>query len=107
MNIKITTAATEHMKKFLEGRGKGFGIRLGVQTSGCSGMSYVVEFVDNLAEDDEVLKIDGVNVVVSKKSLLYIDGIEVDYEKLEMSEGFKFTNPNVADECGCGKSFTV
>jgi iron-sulfur cluster assembly protein len=83
------------------------GIRVGVKTTGCSGMAYVLEFVDELMEEDQVFEGHGVKVVVDPKSLLYIDGTQMDFVKEGLNEGFKFTNPNSAGECGCGESFTV
>jgi iron-sulfur cluster assembly protein len=107
MGITITAAAADHVQKFLDHRGKGIGIRLGVRTSGCSGMAYQMEFVDELAEDDLVFEDRGVKVVVDPKSLVYLDGTEVDFTKEGLNEGFKFNNPNVKSECGCGESFGV
>ena len=107
MAITLTDAAAGRVKQFLDQRGKGVGLRLGVRTSGCSGMAYVLEFVDDLEDDDEVFEDRGVKVIVDKKSLVYLDGTELDYGKEGLNEGFKFNNPNVKDECGCGESFKV
>jgi len=107
MAINLTEAAAERVRNFLESRGTGLGVRLGVRTSGCSGMAYVIEFVDDLNEDDEVFEDRGVKVIIDKKSLLYLDGTELDYGKEGLNEGFKFNNPNVKNECGCGESFTI
>ncbi len=107
MGISMTQAAADHVRKFLGGRGKGVGIRLGVRTSGCSGMAYVLEFADELEEDDLVFEDHGVKVIVDPKSLIYLDGTELDYTKEGLNEGFKFNNPNVKDGCGCGESFNV
>lgn len=107
MAITMTDAAADRVKRFLANRGKGIGLRLGIRTSGCSGMAYVLEFVDEYAEDDQVFEDKGVKVVVDNKSLLYIDGTELDFVKEGLNEGFKFNNPNVSGECGCGESFTV
>jgi len=107
MGISMTMAAANHVRSYLENRGKGIGIRLGVRTSGCSGMAYVLEFADELAADDRVFETDGVKVIVDSKSLLYLEGTELDYTKEGLNEGFKFNNPNVKDACGCGESFTV
>jgi iron-sulfur cluster assembly protein len=107
MSITLTQAAADHVSGFLQNRGKGFGIRLGVRTSGCSGMAYVLEFADNMESDDLVFEDRGVKVVVSPKSLVYLDGTELDYTKEGLNEGFKFNNPNVKDSCGCGESFNV
>lgn len=107
MGITLTEAAAGRVQSFLQGRGHGIGIRLGVKTSGCSGLAYVLEFVDAPDDDDAVFEDHGVKVVVDKKSLLYLDGTELDYGKEGLNEGFKFNNPNVKDECGCGESFKV
>lgn len=94
-------------KTFLENRGKGIGLRLGVRTTGCSGMAYVLEFVDQLNEEDQIFEHDGVKVIIDPKSLVYLDGTELDFAKEGLNEGFKFNNPNVKGECGCGESFNV
>lgn len=107
MAVLMTPAAIERVKKFLQARGKGVGLRLGVKTSGCSGMAYVLEFVDELQAEDEVFNYDGVNIIVDGKSLVYLDGTELDFVKEGLNEGFKFNNPNITGECGCGESFTV
>jgi len=107
MSITMTPAAADHVRKFLANRGKGLGLRLGVRTSGCSGMAYVLEFADELESDDQVFEDQGVKVIVDPKSLLYLDGTELDYTREGLNEGFKFNNPNVKDACGCGESFNV
>jgi len=107
MGITMTQAAADHVTKFLANRGKGLGLRLGVRTSGCSGMAYVLEFADALEPEDLVFEDHGVKVVVDPKSLLYLDGTELDYTREGLNEGFKFHNPNVKDACGCGESFNV
>jgi iron-sulfur cluster assembly protein len=108
MAITLTEPAAERVRKFLAGRGKGLGVRLGVRTSGCSGMAYVLEFVDELDEENDMMFEDhGVKVIIDKKSLVYLDGTELDYAKEGLNEGFQFNNPNVKNECGCGESFTV
>jgi len=107
VSITMTTTAADHVRKFLADRGKGLGLRLGVRTSGCSGMAYVLEFADGLESDDRVFEDQGVKVIVDPKSLLYLDGTELDYTKEGLNEGFKFNNPNVKDACGCGESFNV
>lgn len=107
MAITLTEAAADRVQNFLMSRGKGVGVRLGVKTSGCSGLAYVLEFVDELEDSDEVFEDRGVKVVVDQKSLVYLDGTELDYGKEGLNEGFKFNNPNVKDECGCGESFKV
>lgn len=107
MGITLTEVAADRVKAFLENRGKGEGLRLGVKTTGCSGMAYVLEFVDEVEDTDQVFESNGVKIIVDPKSLIYIDGTELDYGKEGLNEGFKFNNPNVKDECGCGESFTV
>lgn len=107
MGITMTQAAATRVTRFLANRGKGVGIRLGVRTSGCSGMAYVLEFADALEADDLVFEDHGVKVIVDPKSLLYLDGTELDYTREGLNEGFKFRNPNVKDACGCGESFNV
>ena len=107
MAITLTDAAADRIKAFLQQRGKGLGLRLGVRTSGCSGMAYVLEFADELNEGDMVFEDHGVKVIVDPKSMAYIDGTELDFAKEGLNEGFKFNNPNVKDECGCGESFNV
>ena len=107
MAITMTEPAAKHVANFLANRGKGIGLRLGVKTSGCSGMAYVLEFVDVLNEDDEVFSDKGVKIIVDKKSLVYLDGTELDFVKEGLNEGFEFNNPNTDGECGCGESFSV
>lgn len=107
MSITMTPAAADRVRKFLANRGKGVGLRLGVRTSGCSGMAYVMEFADELGAEDQVFEDQGVKVIVDPKSLFYLDGTEVDYAREGLNEGFKFSNPNVKDACGCGESFNV
>ena len=107
MAITLTDAAADRVKKFLKNRGKGIGLRLGVKTSGCSGMAYVMEFVDELEDTDVVFEDHGVKIVVDPKSLVYIDGTEMDFVREGLNEGFKFINPNEKGSCGCGESFTV
>ena len=107
MSITLTQSAADRISGFLENRGKGVGLRLGVKTSGCSGMAYVIEFADEIEGDDEVFEDKGVKVLIDPKSLVYLDGTELDYGKEGLNEGFQFNNPNVKDNCGCGESFTV
>ncbi|WP_024870890.1 iron-sulfur cluster assembly protein IscA [Tolumonas lignilytica] len=107
MAITLSDSAAERVKRFLTNRGKGVGLRLGVKTSGCSGMAYVLEFVDEISEEDQVFDDKGVKVIIDAKSLAYLDGTELDFVKEGLNEGFKFNNPNVKDACGCGESFTV
>jgi iron-sulfur cluster assembly protein len=107
MGVSITQAAAEHIQRHLQNRGAGLGIRVGVRTSGCSGMAYVLEFVDETAAEDEVFEDFGVKVIVDPKSMSYLEGTELDFVKEGLNEGFQFNNPNVSAECGCGESFTV
>ena len=107
MGITLTDSAAERVNGFLANRGKGIGLRLGVKTTGCSGMAYVIEFVDEQDDSDSVFESNGVKVFVDPKSLIYIDGTEVDFVKQGLNEGFEFKNPNAKDECGCGESFTL
>ncbi|MEW5790590.1 MAG: iron-sulfur cluster assembly protein IscA [Pseudomonadota bacterium] len=105
--VSLTERAARHVQKSLARRGKGEGLRLGVRTSGCSGMAYVLEFVDEVRPEDQVFEHNGVKVFVDPKSLVYLDGTELDFVREGLNEGFKFNNPNVKDECGCGESFNV
>jgi iron-sulfur cluster assembly protein len=105
--ITMTESAARHVSGFLAKRGKGIGIRLGVKTSGCSGMAYKLEFADAPEAEDVVFESHGLKVLVDPRSLPYIDGTELDYAKEGLNEGFRFNNPNVKDQCGCGESFQV
>ncbi len=105
--INLTESAATHIASQMESRGHGIGIRLGVRSSGCSGLSYILEFADQLAEDDEVFTYDNVSLVVDKKSLIYLDGTELDLVTEGLNSGLQFRNPNVSGECGCGESFSV
>ena len=107
MAITVTNPAADRVKSYLENRGKGLGIRLGVKTTGCSGMAYVIEFVDESNPEDTTFEAHGIKIFVDPKSLIYLDGTELDYAKEGLNEGFQFNNPNVKDTCGCGESFTV
>ena len=107
MAVTMTEAAATHVAAYLTKRGKGIGLRLGVKTSGCSGMAYKLEFADAVNEDDQVWESHGVKVIVAAKSLPYIDGTELDYVREGLQEGFKFHNPQEKETCGCGKSFHV
>jgi iron-sulfur cluster assembly protein len=105
--ITMTESAARHVSNFLAKRGKGIGIRLGVKTSGCSGMAYKLEFADSTEPEDVVFETNGLKVLVDPRSLPYLDGTELDYAKEGLNEGFRFNNPNVKDQCGCGESFNV
>ena len=105
--VTLSQSAADHIAKFLAKRGKGIGIRLGVRTSGCSGMAYKLEFADAPNPEDVEFISHGVKVLVDPKSLPYLAGTELDYTREGLNEGFKFNNPNVKDACGCGESFNV
>ena len=107
MAITLTEKAANHITRFLKQRGKGVGLRFGVQTTGCSGMSYKLEYVDEPNDQDVVFESHGVKLFVDPKSLPYLDGTELDFAREGLNEGFKFYNPNVKDTCGCGNSFRV
>ena len=107
MAISLTESAADRVKNFLQKRGKGVGVRLGVKTTGCSGMAYTIEFADEVEDSDKVFEEKGVKIIINPKSLVYLDGTELDFSKEGLNEGFKFINPNEKDRCGCGESFTV
>ena len=107
MSVTLTEAAAKHVQKYLARRGKGVGLRLGVKTSGCSGMAYKLEFADQVEPDDKVWESFGVKVLVDEKSLPYLDGTELDYTREGLQEGFKFHNPYEKSRCGCGESFQI
>jgi iron-sulfur cluster assembly protein len=105
--VTLTEAAARHVKRYLGKRGKGLGVRLGVKTTGCSGLAYKLEYVDELASEDVVFEDHGVKVLVDPKSLPYIKGTQLDFVREGLNEGFKFINPNERDRCGCGESFRI
>ncbi len=107
MAITMTEAAARHVSRYLSRRGKGLGVRLGVKTSGCSGLAYTLEYVDEAAPEDQVFEQHGVKLLIDPKSLIYMDGTELDFVREGLNEGFKFSNPNERDRCGCGESFRV
>ena len=107
MAITLTDAAANRVKAFLDARGSGVGLRIAVKSTGCSGFAYVVDYADAIGSEDNVYDTNGVKVVVDTKSLPLVDGTEVDFAKHGLSEGFRFNNPNVKGECGCGESFAV
>jgi iron-sulfur cluster assembly protein len=107
MSITLTATAAKHVASQLDKRGKGVGLRLGVRTSGCSGLAYKLEYADEFRAEDLRFESHGVTVVVDPKSLPYLDGLELDFTREGLNEGLKFNNPNVKDECGCGESFNV
>ena len=107
MAITMTEAAAAHVARSLERRGKGLGVRLGVKTTGCSGLSYTLEFVDEATPADQTFEQHGVKLLVDPKSMPYLEGTELDFVREGLNEGFKFRNPNERDHCGCGESFRV
>ncbi len=107
MTVSLTPAAAAHVQRSLARRGKGIGLRLGVKTSGCSGLAYKLEFADAPVDGDEQFESHGVQILIDPKSLAYLAGTELDFVREGLNEGFKFRNPNVKNECGCGESFTV
>jgi len=107
MAITLTDSAAERVRDYLEKRGSGLGLRLGIKKTGCSGFAYVVNYADEIGPDDVVFEQQGVSVVVDPDSLKLIDGTEVDFVKEGLNEAFKFRNPQATGECGCGESFSV
>ena len=107
MAITLTEKAAKHITRYIERRGKGIGLRLGVRTTGCSGLAYQLEYVDEALPEDTLFESLGVKVYVDPKSLAYLDGTQLDYVREGLNEGFKFRNPNEKATCGCGESFTV
>ncbi len=107
MPVSLTPAAAERVRSFILSRGRGVGLRLGIKKTGCSGFAYVVSYADEVAEGDAVFEDEGVKVIVDAESLRYLDGTEIDFVKQGLNEAFKFRNPNVRGECGCGESFNV
>lgn len=107
MPITLTESAAKHVRNYLAQRGKGVGVRLGVKTTGCSGLAYKLEYADAAAPEDQVFECHGVKVLIDPKSLSYLDGTELDFVREGLQQGFKFNNPNERDRCGCGESFRV
>ncbi|MGD2119668.1 MAG: iron-sulfur cluster assembly accessory protein [Chromatiales bacterium] len=108
MSIQLTENAASHVQKMLDKRQQGIGLRLGTKKSGCTGFAYVVDYADEVSDDDEVFESHGVKVVVNKNSLPMLDGMTIDFVKENMlNEGFEFINPNIKNMCGCGESFSV
>ena len=105
--ITVTDTASKRIQQTIQKRGKGLGIRVGVKTTGCSGLAYVLEYVDEPSEYDIKLECNGCNLFVDPKSCAYIQGMTVDYVRNGLNEGFEFSNPNERDRCGCGESFRV
>jgi len=107
IGITLTPAAAKHVNRNLSKRGKGVGVRLGVKTTGCSGLAYKLEYADEVATDDVVFEDQGIKVLIDPKSLPYLDGTQLDFVREGLNEGFKFLNPREKDRCGCGESFRV
>jgi iron-sulfur cluster assembly protein len=107
MSVSLTERAARQIKKQLEKRGKGIGLKLGVRKSGCSGYAYALDYADALNENDAVFEAFGVKVIVPQSDLEFVDGIELDYRREGINEAFQFNNPNVKGTCGCGESFSV
>jgi iron-sulfur cluster assembly protein len=105
--ISLTEPAAKKIKSYLQKRGTGLGIRVGVRTTGCSGLAYVLEYIDSMTEHDQIFESHGVNVYIDPKSLAYIQGLEMDWVRNGLNEGFEFRNPNERDRCGCGESFRI
>ena len=105
--IQVTETAACKIRQQLQRRGRGLGIKLGVRTTGCSGLAYVLEYVDNLQDGDDAELHDGFSIVINKKDQPYLAGLEVDYVRQGLNEGFEFRNPNEKDRCGCGESFRI
>lgn len=105
--IRLTPKAEQKIRTMLSKRGRGIGIRLGVKTTGCSGLAYVIEYADQINKEDSEHAFAGFLILIDKKSLVYLNGLEVDYVKNGLNEGFEFRNPNERDRCGCGESFRV
>ena len=107
MAVTLTDRAADHITRYIAKRGKGIGLRLGVRTTGCSGLAYKIEFADEAHDGDLRFESNGVCVLIDPKSLAYLDGTELDFAREGLNEGFKFNNPNEKDRCGCGESFNV
>lgn len=107
MTIELTEAAADRVRQQIAQRGKGLGLRVGVRKSGCSGMAYTMDYADEVGATDEVIEAHGVKLVVDRNSLSYLDGSTLDFRREGLNQMFRFENPNVSDECGCGESFTV
>ena len=107
MSVVLTEQAADQIKKQLQKRGKGVGLRLGVKKAGCSGFAYVIDYADQIAKNDAVFEQHGVKVIVDAEQLEYLNGVELDYAKEGINEAFRFNNPHVKGTCGCGESFTI
>lgn len=107
MAVTMTEAAARHVNRYLGRRGKGIGVRLGVKTTGCSGLAYTLEYADEASEDDVHFEDQGIKILIDPKSLAYLEGTQLDFVREGLNEGFKFSNPNERDRCGCGESFRI
>ena len=107
MSISLTSSAAERVRTYMANRGKGIGLRLGIKQTGCSGYAYVVSYADEIGAGDVVFDEAGVKVIVDRDALKFVDGTEIDFVRTGLNEAFKFRNPNVKGECGCGESFNV
>ncbi|MGA9853227.1 MAG: iron-sulfur cluster assembly protein IscA [Gammaproteobacteria bacterium] len=107
MAITLTDSAARRVTSYLEKRGGGVGLRLGIKKTGCSGFAYVVDYADEALPEDVIFEQHGVKVLVSRDNLTFLDGTRVDFVRQGLNESFQFHNPNVKDECGCGESFTI
>jgi iron-sulfur cluster assembly protein len=105
--ITVSETASKKIRTQLQNRGKGLGLRLGVKTTGCSGLAYILEYVDEIDQTDIIFDCDGFKIFVDPKSIVYMDGMIVDFVRNGLNEGFEFNNPNERDRCGCGESFRV
>ena len=107
MAVMLTESAASRVKSHLESRGEGKGLRVGVKTSGCSGLAYIMDYANEIDDQDQVFESHGVKVIVESDHLQYLDGVQVDYVENGLSSSFQFKNPNVTEQCGCGESFTT
>ena len=107
MAVTMTEAAAKHVTRYLGRRGKGVGVRLGAKTTGCSGLAYTLEYADDVAPEDVEFEDQGIKILIDPKSLAYLEGTQLDFVREGLNEGFKFSNPNERDRCGCGESFRI
>ena len=105
--ISLTEQAATKVKATLTKRGKGLGLRVGIKTTGCSGLAYVLEYVDQPNPEDQCFESHGCQLYVDPKSCAYVKGVEIDWVRNGLNEGFEFKNPNERDRCGCGESFRI
>lgn len=105
--ITVTKIAAKKIKSNLEKRGNGIGIRIGIRTTGCSGLAYILEYVDTTWEGSTSFRQDGFSIIVDNKDLPIVDNLEIDYVRQGLNEGFEFNNPQEKDRCGCGESFRI